>query len=37
MAEPQVEHGGDAEPRPQVFGIGRDDEHRLGARLNSRS
>ena len=28
-----MEHGGDAEPRPQVFGIGSDDEHRLGARF----
>ena len=30
---PGVEHGGDAEPRPQVFGIGSGDEHRLGARF----
>jgi hypothetical protein len=29
---PGVQHRRDCDPRPQVFGIGRDRQHRLGGR-----
>jgi hypothetical protein len=30
---PGVEHGGDADARPEMFGIGGNGQHRLGTRL----
>jgi hypothetical protein len=34
---PRVQHGGDADPRAEVLGIGGDGQHRVRRRANSRS